>query len=181
LTRTCNVSECARTPYAQGWCKLHYSRWSRTGSLEFRRGNGITNGNELEHGTWNAMKRRCTDTNSPRYRDYGGRGITVYAPWMHSFAAFLRDVGPRPGKEFTLERINNNGNYEPGNVRWATTMEQAQNRRTSVYVTANGETRTIAAWARIFNINPRTLYKRYHRGESDLFGAPTPNGKPPRR
>jgi hypothetical protein len=74
------------------------------------------------------MKARCTNPKSPKFRYYGGRGITVCDRWSTSFEAFLADMGDRPpGK--SIDRINNDGNYEPGNCRWATQSEQVRNRR----------------------------------------------------
>jgi hypothetical protein len=69
----------------------------------------------------------CHSPTSKNFKTYGGRGITVCDPWRNSFDAFLADMGPRPSREYTLDRINNDGNYEPGNCRWATWIEQAQN------------------------------------------------------
>lgn len=82
-----------------------------------------------EYNAWCGMRQRCTNPRTVRWKDYGGRGIKVCAEWMHDFAAFLRDVGHRPSSDHTLDRINNDGNYEPGNVRWATRSEQSINRR----------------------------------------------------
>lgn len=78
---------------------------------------------------WQAMKDRCLNPRNSRYRHYGGRGITVCPQWVNSFEQFLADVGEKPSPELSIDRIDNDGNYEPGNVRWATKSQQSANTR----------------------------------------------------
>lgn len=85
--------------------------------------------NTPEFRAWSGMKDRCLRKGNKKYKHYGGRGITICKEWIESFDAFLRDVGPRPGPELSIDRIDNNDGYHPGNVRWATHKEQCLNRR----------------------------------------------------
>jgi hypothetical protein len=82
-----------------------------------------------EYRAWKGAIGRCENRSSPHYQDYGGRGIMVCEQWRHNFEAFFTDVGPRPSPDHSLDRIDNDGNYEPGNCRWATKTEQSSNRR----------------------------------------------------
>lgn len=100
-----------------------------------RKGRPMTHGGRAngkrtgEYNTWRAMKARCYYLRHKSYPDYGGRGITICAEWIHSFEKFRADVGERPEVEWTLDRIDPEGNYEPGNVRWASKTTQRMNQR----------------------------------------------------
>jgi hypothetical protein len=104
------------------------------------------------------MRQRCADLDDP---NYGGRGIRVCDRWQDSFENFFADVGPRPGPGFSIDRFpDNDGNYEPGNVRWATVTEQQNNRRKTRRVTAFGQTMAMTDWARLMKIPVDTLWRR---------------------
>lgn len=106
---------------------------------------------------------RCTKPRYKAFSYYGGRGITICAEWLNDFPAFLSVVGRAPTKDHSLGRIDNNGNYEPGNVRWETRVEQCNNRRVTSMITVRGVTKPLRMWARETGIPPRTLYGRLRR------------------
>jgi len=111
---------------------------------------------------WRGMRARCNNPNMTGYGDYGGRGIQVCARW-DSFESFLEDMGDRPDGH-QLDRINNNGNYEPSNCRWVTPKINNRNTRQTRFVTAFGKTRCVKEWSEITGINHVTLYKRLDAG-----------------
>lgn len=140
---------------------------------------GMTN--TALYNRWNAMRTRCNNPNHRQYHNYGGRGIEVSSQWNNSFAAFLADMGEPPTPQHTLERIDNEGNYEAGNCRWALPSEQAKNKRTSTRITVNGVTRTITEWAEISGINRITLHHRLRSGMAPEIAISTPPRSEPRR
>jgi hypothetical protein len=106
------------------------------------------------------MKQRCTDENCKYYYRYGGRGIKVCQEWMDSFQAFFDHVGPRPSKRHTIERVDNDKGYEPGNVIWALRHAQDRNQRTNIRLTFQGRTMILKDWAREFGLPNTTLWNR---------------------
>lgn len=134
---------------------------------------------EPEYYIWRNMIDRCTNPNSQCWKDYGGRGIQVCDRWMgdNGFLNFYADVGPRPSKAYSIDRYpNNNGNYEPGNVRWATYRQQNRNTRTNRLLTFQGETLTISEWASRFDLHPSTIANRIKSGFSIEESITTPAG-----
>lgn len=113
-----------------------------------------------EHVIWRTMIARCHNPHAKDWRNYGGRGIAVCPRWREDFSAFLADMGARPSVAHSIDRTDNGGNYEPANCRWATLRQQARNRRSSRFLTFNGETRTIIEWAEVLSIGPKALLYR---------------------
>lgn len=126
-----------------------------------RQSGGISK--DLAYSSWRHMLHRCLNPKCDAFRHYGGRGITVCDRWR-SFASFRDDMGPRPSLDFSIERINNNGNYEPGNCKWGTELEQKANFRRNVYV--NGK--HLSAIGREAGVTHNCIQKRLRRG-LDLY------------
>lgn len=116
-----------------------------------------------EYYSWLYAKGRCFSPRDKRFKDYGGRGITMCSEWRQSFVAFYQHLGPCPqGK--TLGRVNNDGPYAPGNCRWETREEQQNNMRTNRRLLFNGESLSVSQWARKLNLNKGTLQRRLQYG-----------------
>ena len=119
---------------------------------------------------WQSMKQRCENPSNHAYHLYGGRGIKVCEEWSNDFTAFEAWAFENgydenaPKRKCTLDRIDNNGNYEPSNCRWATVSEQQNNKRTNINLTFNGETHTVAEWARRTGLSHSTILGRVKRG-----------------
>ncbi len=106
------------------------------------------------------MKERCLYPKHKSYPDYGGRGIRICAEWIDDFDRFIADMGPRPSLKHSIDRIDNNGHYEPGNCQWATRIQQMGNRSMAVQITFDGRTMCMAAWAREVSISGKALKYR---------------------
>jgi hypothetical protein len=119
--------------------------------------------------SWKHAKQRCYNQKQKHFKDYGGRGIRMCEEWKNDFEAFLRYIGPCP-PGMTLDRYpNNDGHYEPGNVRWATNSQQQMNKRPRSSIrkfTFNGETLSVRQWAKRFGINRSTINARLRNGWS---------------
>lgn len=114
-----------------------------------------------EYKAWVGMKQRCLNPKTTRYISWGGRGITVCSQWLTSYETFLADVGRAPSPQHSLDRYpDNNGPYEPGNVRWATPAEQRLNSRQNRYITFRNETLTLGQWAQRIGIHSSSLAER---------------------
>lgn len=128
----------------------------------------ITHGksNSSEYEAWLQMKQRCYNTNNKDYSNYGARGITVCDRWLNSFKNFYEDMGDKSFKNLSIERIDNEKGYSKENCYWATSIEQNNNKRSSVFITYNGETHTIAEWSRTTKISYGTLKNRIYNNWS---------------
>lgn len=122
--------------------------------------------NTPEWRVWINMIQRCTNPKHNSYPDYGGRGIKVCQRWLgpDGFANFYADMGPRPSRNYEIDRINNDGNYEPTNCRWATRKEQTRNQRNNRLLTHQGRTMCLTAWAEEVGISKNVLHGRLSYG-----------------
>jgi len=118
----------------------------------------------IEYKTWKSMKYRCYGMNNKQYKDYGGRGIKVCDRWLNDFPAFLEDMGKRPSRSHSLDRINTNKDYSPDNCRWATHRMQANNTRRTNTIMVDGRKMTLMEIARRTRIHPETLRNRIKKG-----------------
>jgi len=123
--------------------------------------------------TWNGMFQRCYDPNNEVFDRYGGRGILICARW-HKFEHFAQDMGERPTNKHSIERIDNNKGYSPENCKWATDIEQANNRRSNILITIDGRTQNITQWAKEKGINSHRVFNRLRIGWTPEDAITTP-------
>lgn len=125
---------------------------------------------------WNNMKKRCYNPKNKSFKDYGGRGIEVCDEWKTDFSVFYTwAINNGYNDTLTIDRINNDGNYEPNNCRWATKLEQNKNTRHNRLITLDGITKCISDWAKEYKLNYNTLIDRLNRGWSEEKAIKTPN------
>lgn len=119
-----------------------------------------------EYVTYSAMKARCYYERDKRFARYGGRGIRVCQRWLESFNNFLEDMAPKPSARHSIERIDVDGNYEPGNCVWATRAEQANNKSNNTRIEICGRVQTITQWSQETGVNRTVILRRMQRGLS---------------
>jgi len=130
--RVCFIDGCDKKYYGKGYCKMHYQKYYTHGDANYKPEgfHGMTN--TSEYTTWAGIKQRCYNEKAKGYKNWGGRGITVCDRWKDSFINFLEDMGIKPDVKMQIDRINNEGNYEPSNCEWVTHTENCQNTRSTV-------------------------------------------------
>lgn len=156
-----------------GKIKIHGTASLRSGKSQscgclrrsnFKHGYATKGAVRAEWQAWNHMIQRCTNPNDRHYKDYGARGIRVCPEWSVSFEQFLRDMGDRPSRDYSLDRIDGNADYGPDNCRWANHKTQAQNRRSVIWIECYGQRMCVADWVRTTGINRSTILARFHKG-----------------
>lgn len=133
---------------------------------------GCLMGKAMKHGktysrvykVWHMMKQRCMNPRNGAYKDYGGRGITVDESWL-GFKAFYADMGDPPAG-YTLEREDNSAGYSKENCKWASRLEQGNNRRTNLFIEFNGQRKTLSDWSRALGLSTVCISNRLNRGWS---------------
>lgn len=159
------------------YCQCDCGRESRQMSFHLPKGSVISCGcarleQQTKHGhsrtpeykAWQSARRRCRNPDAPDYQRYGGRGIRMCAEWADDFEAFLAHAGPRPGAEYSLDRVDVNGDYAPGNVRWATRYEQGCNKTNSRILVVHGEPITLPEASRRWGVPIYGIRNRLRRG-----------------
>jgi hypothetical protein len=152
--------------YTQSCGCLHKEIASKIcAKVNYKHGHARDNLTTKEYNVWSSMIKRCYNENSKYYGHYGARGIKVCDRWLKSFENFYEDMGPCP-KGMSIERIDNNGYYSPGNCKWATSKEQARNRRTNFWIEHEGNSMILKDWAKFFGVSGCIISYHFRKGRS---------------
>ena len=154
------------------WCRECSRRYKS--SYKTRHGNTANCDPTRIYGIWSKIKARVFNPKNPAYPNYGGRGIDMDPRWASSFEDFHSDMGAPPDDESQIDRIDNNKGYWPWNCRWADRFEQASNKRNNHYITVDGETFTVAEWARRTGLPHSTIRRRISYGWDDKRAVSIP-------
>lgn len=139
------------------------TRNEKIGNLNRTHGD-CSGGKTKEYHIWRGMIDRCYNPNNKKFANYGGRGIRVCDEWRNDYSAFIRDMGRSHGDCKTIERKDYDGDYAPGNCKWASWKEQQNNRNNNHILTFEGQELNITQWAEKLGLKPATLHQRIHRG-----------------
>lgn len=169
------ICDCGKTVIAR-LCNLRSGHSKSCGCYGYEKvfKHGYSGKQNPEYDTWINMKSRCSYKPGPEFHRYGGRGIFVCKRWEKSFENFLSDMGKKPSKRYSLERIDPNGPYSKANCKWATRIEQNNNTSRNVFLTINGVKKTISDWSRIKKVHHSVVRSRIKYGWplKDLFIRP---------
>lgn len=184
IAQKCKVEGCDRHGYfdssrnryylAKGMCMKHYSMLRIYGRTHNVRNMSGYSRHPL-FGTWRAMISRCYNDTTISYKNYGARGIKVCDRWRRSFKNFLEDMGDKPSQKHTLDRIDNDGDYEPGNCKWSSRIHQAMNKRVSV-VNKSGKTGVYyitsrRVWEAKLEMNGTVVFRKRYKHKEDAIKA----------
>ncbi len=173
MTIKCTITDCTGEHVAKGYCMKHYQRLKKYGDPNMLHASMHGMSRSPENMVWRGMKYRCYNKKLKNYRYYGGRGIKVCDRWLESFANFIEDVGLRPGKGYSLDRIDNDGHYEPGNVRWATQTEQRRNARSFGRSGHKGVgwNKNDSLWQAYIGLDGKTIHLGRYKNIEDAIAA----------
>jgi len=138
-------------------------------NIQVARGKMTTHGGRwtTEYKSWCGMKERCYNIKNHKYPIYGAIGIIICDRWLNSFENFISDMGPKPSSKHSIDRIDNDGNYEPSNCRWATPLEQSRNTSHNRWIEGGGENMLLVDWASRFGVDPSVVLYHLKRRTMD--------------
>ena len=155
-------------------CGCQKARWCAEANIKHGNNRSRSVGVTPEYRAWSKIKERCHNPSDHAYLRYGARGIVMCEEWRNDFSAFLRDMGPRPSPDHSIDRKRNDLGYFKANCRWATRLEQANNKTDNVWLEAFGRRQTVAQWAREVKIKVGTLQRRMKLGWDTERALTTP-------